>query len=164
MIIIPPNNKCCLLKYVIFETLPFITDPYHSRALKCNLSNMFICLWFIIVWVQSSHLMHRRVSDVLHCRSTAQRQSSVDSSAACVFSSVCRAQVRESSDRKWSIALEWFPRLNLPLIFMGKVWRQMYPQYTYYYPPYLHTKVREIRFISLYMSTFCLRYYCGLIL
>ncbi|XP_055072254.1 RNA-binding motif, single-stranded-interacting protein 1 isoform X1 [Misgurnus anguillicaudatus] len=23
---------------------------------------------------------------------------------------------------------------------MGKVWRQMYPQYTYYYPPYLHAK------------------------
>lgn len=24
---------------------------------------------------------------------------------------------------------------------MGKVWRQMYPQYTYYYPPYLQAKV-----------------------
>ncbi|KAL1267389.1 hypothetical protein QQF64_032752, partial [Cirrhinus molitorella] len=23
---------------------------------------------------------------------------------------------------------------------MGKVWRQMYPQYTYYYPPYLQAK------------------------
>ncbi|KAL7881887.1 hypothetical protein AOLI_G00087360 [Acnodon oligacanthus] len=36
-------------------------------------------------------------------------------------------------------------QLALPLrirtsIFMGRVWRHMYPQYSYYYPPYLQAK------------------------
>lgn len=54
----------------------------------------------------------------------------------------------DSSGRCWFFSgflvwQKWHPRLNFPLIFMGKVWRQMYPQYTYYYPPYLQAKVRK---------------------